>query len=113
MGVPRGGNVHFKESVYKQESHDFSPSVSHRLDHEVSLQGAGRRVAGADTNDYPAGLQRTGRPDRLQMEFPDLRKRYWGRHFWARGYFSATSGNITDDVILQYLQEHEPTVVNR
>jgi putative transposase len=40
------------------------------------------------------------------MEFPDLRKRYWGRHFWARGYFSTTSGNITDDVILQYLQEH-------
>ncbi len=30
------------------------------------------------------------------MEFPDLRKRYWGRHFWARGYFSTTSGNITD-----------------
>ena len=37
-----------------------SPSVSHRLDHEVSLEGAGRRVAGADTNDYPAGVQRTG-----------------------------------------------------
>src|SRR6202023_2892510 len=74
MGVPRGGNAHFKESVYelhKRESHGFSPSVSHRLDHEVSLQGAGRRVAGADTNDYPAGLQRTGRPDRL-------------RHFVAR-----------------------------
>jgi putative transposase len=31
---------------------------------------------------------------RVQMEFPDLRKRYWGRHFWARGYFSTTSGNI-------------------
>jgi Transposase IS200 like len=43
------------------------------------------------------------------MELPDLRKRYWGRHFWARGYFSTTSGNITDDVILQYLQKHEPT----
>ena len=43
----------------------------------------------------------------VQMEFPDLRKRYWGRHFWARGYFSTTSGNITEDVILQYLQKHE------
>ena len=50
---------------------------------------------------------------RVQMEFPDLRKRYWGRHFWARGYFSTTSGNITDDVILQYLQEHEPTGLSR
>ena len=43
----------------------------------------------------------------------DLCKRYWGRHFWARGYFSTTSGNVTDDVILQYLQEHEPTGVSR
>ncbi len=33
---------------------------------------------------------------RVEMEFPDLRKRYWGRHFWARGYFCTTSGNITD-----------------
>ena len=49
----------------------------------------------------------------VQMEFPDLRKRYWGRHFWARGYFSTTSGNITDDVILQYLQKHEPTGASR
>ena len=35
---------------------------------------------------------------RVQMEFPELRKRYWGRHFWARGYFSTTNGNITDDL---------------
>jgi putative transposase len=38
--------------------------------------------------------------------------RTW-RHFWARGYFSTTSGNITDEVVLQYLQEHEPTGVTR
>ena len=31
----------------------------------------------------------------------------------GKGYFSTTSGNITDDVILQYLQEHEPTGVSR
>ena len=36
-----------------------------------------------------------------------------GRHFWGRGYFSTTSGNITDDVILQYLREHEPTGAGR
>ena len=47
---------------------------------------------------------------RIQQEFPAIRKRYRGCHFWARGYFSATSGNITDDVILQYLHNHfEPT----
>src|SRR4030088_3259651 len=55
MGVPRGGNAHFKESVYElhKREHGFSPSVTHRLDHEVSLQGAGRRVAGADTKRLP------------------------------------------------------------
>ena len=41
---------------------------------------------------------------RIQMEFPYLRKRYWGRRFWARGYFSTTSGNVTDDVIKQFLE---------
>ena len=43
---------------------------------------------------------------RIQMEFPELRKRYWGRRFWARGYFSTTSGNVTDDIILKYLELH-------
>ena len=48
-----------------------------------------------------------GRSSRkLQQEFPDLKRRYWGQHFWARGYFSTTSGNITDDVILKYLELH-------
>jgi len=48
-----------------------------------------------------------GRSSRkIQQEFPDLKKRYWGRRFWARGYFCTTSGNITDDVILQYLESH-------
>jgi len=48
-----------------------------------------------------------GRSSRkIQQEFPAIRKRYWGCHFWARGYFSTTSGNITDDVILQYLEQH-------
>ena len=43
---------------------------------------------------------------RLQQEFPGLRKRYWGRHFWARGYFCTTSGNVTDELVLQYLSTH-------
>ena len=43
---------------------------------------------------------------RIQMEFPELRKRYWGQRFWARGYFSATSGNVTDDIIMNYLELH-------
>src|ERR1039457_4732083 len=45
-----------------------------------------------------------GRTSRLiQEEFPELKKRYWGRHFWATGYGVWSTGNITDDMIQQYL----------
>jgi putative transposase len=47
-----------------------------------------------------------GRSSRqIQEEFPELRQKYWGRHFWARGYFTATSGNVTDDVINEYINQ--------
>jgi putative transposase len=42
----------------------------------------------------------------MQMQFPGIRKRYWGQHLWARGYFAASSGNITDDTIRQYIEHH-------
>ena len=33
-----------------------------------------------------------------------LRAEFWGRHLWARGYFVATSGQVTDDVIAEYIR---------
>ncbi len=42
---------------------------------------------------------------KLQQEFRELRKEYWGRHFWGIGYFSVTSGNITDEMIIKYIEE--------
>ena len=54
---------------------------------------------------------------KIQQEFPELRKRYWGRRFWARGYFSTTSGNVTNEIIqnyiLNHLEESQPTDDNR
>ena len=52
---------------------------------------------------------------KVQREFPQLKNRYWGRHFWGRGYFSTTNGAITEAVVLQYLQQHiqNPTVARR
>ena len=44
---------------------------------------------------------------KLQQEFPELKKRYWGRHFWGRGYFVASSGTITDESIKEYFQHHD------
>ena len=43
---------------------------------------------------------------KIQQEFPEIRKKYWGRHFWGRGFFSSTSGNVTDDIINNYINNH-------
>ena len=45
-----------------------------------------------------------GRSSRLlQDEFPELKKRYCGQHLWARGYFCATVGTVTEDIIRNYI----------
>ena len=50
-----------------------------------------------------------GRSSRLlQQEFPELRRRYWGQHLWARGYFAASSGTVTDEMIRAYIEQQEP-----
>ena len=43
---------------------------------------------------------------RIQEEFPDISKRYWGRHFWAIGFGVWSTGNITDEMVQQYLEHH-------
>jgi putative transposase len=43
----------------------------------------------------------------LLMEFAHLRRQFWGRHFWSRGYLAVSSGNITDEMVQQYIQEQE------
>ncbi|MDR1607320.1 MAG: transposase, partial [Deltaproteobacteria bacterium] len=48
--------------------------------------------------------ERTSR--KLIMTFPSLQKLYWGRHMWARGYFCCGSGNITDEIIKNYIENH-------
>jgi putative transposase len=48
-----------------------------------------------------------GRSSRkLLEEFGELSRQYWGRHLWARGYFAVSSGNVTDDVIKEYIESH-------
>src|SRR3989338_6586657 len=43
---------------------------------------------------------------KIQMEFPELKKQYWGSHFWAVGYFVRTTGNVTDEMIKAYIAHH-------
>ena len=44
---------------------------------------------------------------RLQDEFPELRKRYWGQHLWARGYFCASVGAVDEDTIKKYIENQK------
>ena len=44
---------------------------------------------------------------RMQKEFKELNKQYWGRHMWARGYFVASTGNVTDEIIAEYIANQD------
>lgn len=41
---------------------------------------------------------------KLQMEFPELKKRYSGQHLWASGYFCCSVGNVTREIIKDYIE---------
>ena len=36
-----------------------------------------------------------------------LRKEFWGRHLWARGYFVATTGNVSDEMVAEYIENQD------
>jgi len=41
---------------------------------------------------------------KLLSEYRRLSKAFWGRHIWARGYFAASTGNVTDEVVAEYIR---------
>ena len=43
---------------------------------------------------------------KLLQEYPHLKKRYWGGHFWAIGYGAWSVGNITKELLAEYLEHH-------
>lgn len=48
-----------------------------------------------------------GRSSRkLQMEFKELSKQYWGKHFWAIGYGAWSTGNVSQEMLEEYLEHH-------
>jgi len=49
---------------------------------------------------------------KMLQENRELSKIFWGRHLWARGYFVATSGNITDEMIMEYIENQDDATEN-
>ena len=40
---------------------------------------------------------------------PEFRQGWGKRHFWARGYFVATVGNVNESTIVEYIKNQEET----
>ena len=38
---------------------------------------------------------------------PEYRSKWGDRHFWARGYYVSTVGNVNEETILNYIKEQE------
>jgi len=72
-------------------------------DHIHMLLSAPASLAQAKLVQYIKG--RSSR--RLQDEFSELRKRYWGQHLWARGYFCAMVGAVDETTIRQYIENQK------
>jgi hypothetical protein len=62
-------------------------------DHVPMLVSVHPQLAAAKLVQYLKG--RSSRM--LQDEFPQLKKRDWGQHLWARGYFCASVGAVDED----------------
>ena len=43
----------------------------------------------------------------LMQEFAHIRKAFWGRHVWARGYLAVSTGTLTDEMVAKYIAEQE------
>ncbi len=50
---------------------------------------------------------------KLFESFPELKRWYWGRCFWAHGYFCVISGELAEEMIKEYLDYYfEPNVTD-
>ena len=50
---------------------------------------------------------------KLLQEDAYLRKKFWGNHLWGRGFFVASSGTVTDEVIMNYIQNQDEDAEKR
>ena len=41
------------------------------------------------------------------MEYKELNKQFQGQYLWAGGYFAASSGNATNEIIREYIKNQD------
>ena len=74
-----------------------------RPNHVHLLVSAAAHLSSAKMAQYLKGKS----PYRLQREFRELPKRYWGQPLWGRGYCCATLGAVTEEQVKQYLEQQD------
>jgi putative transposase len=53
---------------------------------------------------HAIGLLKGASSYEMFRKHPEVKKRYWGGHFWGRGYFYRSVSNVTDDVVRRYVR---------
>jgi len=91
-----------REIARSQEMIIYAGSVNR--DHVHMLMGIPPQLSVSKAVQYLKGKS----SHKLLSEYDSLRKRYWGQHLWARGYWVASSGNVTDDVWKKYIEDQQP-----
>jgi REP element-mobilizing transposase RayT len=46
-------------------------------------------------------------PSHFSYSLAEIRKACWGRHVWGRGFFVASSGNVTDEIVREYIDKQD------
>lgn len=44
---------------------------------------------------------------KMLQEYRHLKKLFWGQHLWGRGFFAVSSGAITDEMIMEYIEQQD------
>jgi putative transposase len=44
---------------------------------------------------------------KLLQENRGLNKAFWGRHLWGRGYYVASTGNVSEEMIAHYIENQQ------
>jgi REP-associated tyrosine transposase len=43
----------------------------------------------------------------MLMDFKTLSRKFWGQRFWTQACSAANSGNMTDEVVMKYVEQHD------
>ena len=49
---------------------------------------------------------------RLARVYGERKRNFVGQHFWARGYLAVSSGNITDELIAEYIESQSGEAIH-